>query len=135
MVRTSSNLGGDAADLILGYLGPAGSGKTALAATMALGSDYPFIKLISPESMVGYSESGKINELNKIFSDSYKSPISVIVIDSIERILGKCSRSVFLERIALNRMHVRQTGTQSARDSPMVHCRLWSSFWASDLLR
>jgi len=69
--------------------GPAGSGKTALAATMALGSDYPFIKLISPESMVGFSESGKINELNKIFSDSYKSPISVIVIDSIERILGE----------------------------------------------
>lgn len=39
--------------------------------------------------MVGYNEAGKINELNKIFSDSYKSPISVIVIDSIERILGE----------------------------------------------
>lgn len=67
--------------------GPAGSGKTALAATMALSSDYPFIKLVSPESMVGYSEASKINELNKVFSDSYKSPISVIVIDSIERLL------------------------------------------------
>ena len=72
--------------------GPAGSGKTALAATMALGSNYPFIKLISPESMVGFNEAGKINELNKIFSDSYKSPISVIVIYSIERILGVFSR-------------------------------------------
>ena len=42
--------------------------------------------------MVGFNEAGKINELNKIFSDSYKSPISVIVIDSIERILGVYSR-------------------------------------------
>jgi vesicle-fusing ATPase len=39
--------------------------------------------------MVGYSEASKIQELNKVFSDSYKSPISVIVIDSIERILGE----------------------------------------------
>lgn len=67
--------------------GPPGSGKTALAATMGLASEYPFIKLISPESMVGYSESAKVAELNKIFSDSYKSPISVIIVDSIERIL------------------------------------------------
>jgi len=67
--------------------GPAGSGKTALAATMAMASDFPFIKLISPESMVGYSESQKIAQLNKVFTDSYKSPMSVIVVDSIERLL------------------------------------------------
>ncbi|KAJ9118952.1 hypothetical protein QFC24_005918 [Naganishia onofrii] len=67
--------------------GPPGSGKTALAATMAMASDFPFIKLISPESMIGFSESAKIAQLNKIFNDSYKSPLSVIVVDSIERIL------------------------------------------------
>jgi len=67
--------------------GPSGSGKTALAATMALASDFPFIKLISPESMVGFSEGQKIAQLNKIFTDSYKSPLSVIVVDSIERLL------------------------------------------------
>ncbi|TKA53436.1 hypothetical protein B0A53_04430 [Rhodotorula sp. CCFEE 5036] len=67
--------------------GPPGSGKTALAATIALASEFPFIKLISAENMVGFSEAQKINHLYKVFSDSYKSPLSVIVVDGIERIL------------------------------------------------
>ncbi|KAI8991630.1 P-loop containing nucleoside triphosphate hydrolase protein [Mycotypha africana] len=67
--------------------GPAGSGKTALAATIAMQSEFPYIKLISPETMVGMTESAKVNEINKIFNDSYKSPISVIVVDGIERLL------------------------------------------------
>ncbi|ORX60980.1 AAA-domain-containing protein [Piromyces finnis] len=67
--------------------GASGCGKTALAATIAMNSNYPFIKLISPESMVGYSEMSKMNEITKIFNDSYKSPLSVIVIDSLERLL------------------------------------------------
>ncbi|CAH7687321.1 P-loop containing nucleoside triphosphate hydrolase protein [Phakopsora pachyrhizi] len=67
--------------------GPPGSGKTALAASIAQASDFPFIKLISPENMVGFSEAQKINYLYKVFSDSYKSPLSVIVVDNIERIL------------------------------------------------
>ncbi|MCJ1477379.1 transport between ER and Golgi ATPase protein [Lambiella insularis] len=68
--------------------GPPGSGKTALAAKMALDSEYPFIKLCSPNNMVGFNESMKIEYMRKIFDDSYKSPISVVVIDNIERILG-----------------------------------------------
>ncbi|CAO3634178.1 unnamed protein product [Cunninghamella blakesleeana] len=64
-----------------------GAGKSALAASLALKSDYPFIKLISAESMVGMTENAKINEINKVFNDSYKSPLSVIVIDNIERLL------------------------------------------------
>ncbi len=60
-----------------------------MAASIASSSDFPFIKLVSPENMVGYSESAKMNEINKIFNDAYKSPFSVIVIDSIERLLGK----------------------------------------------
>lgn len=36
--------------------GPAGSGKSALAASVAIESDFPFVKVISSESMVGYSE-------------------------------------------------------------------------------
>nr|CAG8448754.1 3914_t:CDS:10 [Entrophospora candida] len=67
--------------------GPPSSGKTALAATMAMASEFPFIKLISPESMVGYSESAKMTAINKVFNDSYKSPLSVIVVDNIERLL------------------------------------------------
>ena len=68
--------------------GPSGSGKTALAAKIALDSGYPFIKLCSPNNMVGFSEPMKIAHIQKIFEDAYKSPLSVIVIDSIERILA-----------------------------------------------
>lgn len=55
---------------------------------MALASEFPFIKLISPDSMVGFDEYQKIAHLNKVFSDSYKSASSVVVVDNIERILG-----------------------------------------------
>lgn len=68
--------------------GPSSAGKTALAATIAMGSDFPFIKLISPETMVGFTESQKIAQLHKVFADSYKSPLSVVVVDSLERLLG-----------------------------------------------
>lgn len=69
--------------------GPSGSGKTALAATIAKESGFPFIKLVSPETMVGMSESQQVSAINKVFTDSYKSPLSVIVLDNIERLLGK----------------------------------------------
>jgi len=69
------------------FHGPGGAGKTALAAKIAMDSDYPFIKLLSPEDMIGFGEAAKISHITKVFSDAYKSPLSVIVIDSIERIL------------------------------------------------
>ncbi|KAI1314449.1 transport between ER and Golgi ATPase protein [Mortierella claussenii] len=67
--------------------GPPGAGKTALAATMAMESQFPFIKLISPESMIGMNELQKVNAIHRVFQDSYKSPLSIIVMDDIERLL------------------------------------------------
>eukprot|EP00123_Amoebidium_parasiticum_P012524 comp21416_c0_seq1/m.29514 comp21416_c0_seq1/g.29514 ORF comp21416_c0_seq1/g.29514 comp21416_c0_seq1/m.29514 type:complete len:782 (-) comp21416_c0_seq1:235-2580(-) len=67
--------------------GAPGSGKTALAATIAMNSDFPFVKLITPESYVGMSESAKCNALTKVFDDAYKSPSSIIVLDNLERLL------------------------------------------------
>lgn len=67
--------------------GPPGSGTTALAATIAMASGFPFIKLVSAENMVGMTEQAKIAYLNKVFSDAYKSPMSIIVVDSIEKII------------------------------------------------
>lgn len=67
--------------------GPPGSGKTALSAKIAIQSGFPFVKLISPEDMVGFSEFSKVQHLNKVFMDAYKSPTSVIVMDNIERII------------------------------------------------
>ena len=67
--------------------GPPGSGKTAMAARMAIDSGFPFIKLVSPEDMVGFSEMQKVQQLDKTFRDAYKSPLSVIVIDNIEMLV------------------------------------------------
>ncbi|KAK7533050.1 vesicle-fusing ATPase [Phyllosticta citribraziliensis] len=64
--------------------GPPGSGKTALASQIALSSEFSFIKLISPEDMIGYSEMQKVQQLDKTFRDAYKSKLSVILIDNIE---------------------------------------------------
>ncbi|KAF9226866.1 vesicular-fusion protein SEC18 [Gyrodon lividus] len=64
-----------------------GSGKTVLAATIAWRSEFPFVKIISPDRMVGFSEAQKIAAITKTFNDSYKSPLSVIVVDSLERLL------------------------------------------------
>ena len=67
--------------------GPPGSGKTALAAKMAMDSGFPFIKLVSPEDMIGFSEMQKVQHLDKTFMDAYKSTLSVIVIDNIEMLV------------------------------------------------
>jgi vesicle-fusing ATPase len=67
--------------------GPPGSGKTALTARIAKDSGFPFIKLVSAENMVGFSEMAKIQYLNKVFTDAYKSPLNIVVVDNIERII------------------------------------------------
>lgn len=67
--------------------GPPGSGKTALAAKIALDSGYPLIKMCSPDNMIGFNESMKIEHMRRIFDDAYKSPLSVVLIDNIERIV------------------------------------------------
>ncbi|GIC87158.1 AAA family ATPase SEC18 [Aspergillus udagawae] len=67
--------------------GPTASGKTALAARIAIDSGFPFIKLISPEDMVGFSEMARVQYISKIFDDAYKSRTSVVVVDNIERII------------------------------------------------
>lgn len=52
--------------------GPLGSGKTALAATLGLDSEFPYVKVISSDSMVGYSEAGKAQRIAKVFDDAYR---------------------------------------------------------------
>ncbi|KAI8112870.1 hypothetical protein M9434_004190 [Picochlorum sp. BPE23] len=67
--------------------GPPGSGKTALASTIALESEFPLVKMVSAESMVGMSEAAKCHAISKIFDDAYKSPLSFVILDEIERLL------------------------------------------------
>ncbi|GLT52493.1 hypothetical protein SLA2020_258310 [Shorea laevis] len=66
---------------------PSGSGKTALAATVGIDSDFPYVKIVSAESMIGLHES-KVNKLSRFVSeDAYRSPLSIIILDDIERLL------------------------------------------------
>lgn len=67
--------------------GDNGSGKTALAAKIAIDSGFPFVKMISPEHYVGYTDFAKVQAIAKVFEDAYKSPLSLIVLDDIERLL------------------------------------------------
>lgn len=67
--------------------GPPNSGKTALAAKLALMSDFPFVKICSPDDMVGFTESAKCLQIRKIFDDAYRSTLSCIVVDNVERLL------------------------------------------------
>ena len=45
------------------------------------------MKLISPENFVGFTELGKVAAITKIFEDAYKSPLSLIILDDIERLI------------------------------------------------
>ncbi|KAK7808448.1 hypothetical protein U0070_019705 [Myodes glareolus] len=58
--------------------GPPHSGKTALAAKIAEESNFPFIKICSPDKMIGFSETAKCQAMKKL---------SCVVVDDIERLL------------------------------------------------
>eukprot|EP00672_Neobodo_designis_P019068 CAMPEP_0174828162 /NCGR_PEP_ID=MMETSP1114-20130205/1169_1 /TAXON_ID=312471 /ORGANISM="Neobodo designis, Strain CCAP 1951/1" /LENGTH=729 /DNA_ID=CAMNT_0016061873 /DNA_START=36 /DNA_END=2225 /DNA_ORIENTATION=- len=67
--------------------GAPGAGKSAVAAHMAMTSDFPFVKFVSANTMVGYGEAQKANIMRKAFDDAHKSRLSVIVLDDIERLV------------------------------------------------
>ncbi|KAI1099714.1 AAA-domain-containing protein [Jackrogersella minutella] len=66
--------------------GPHGAGKTALAAEIGLKSEFPFVKLVRPID-VGTSEGAKLEFLRRAFSDAYKSALSIVILDSVEKII------------------------------------------------
>lgn len=47
-------------------LGPPKSGKTALAAKISEDSQFPFIKICSPDKMIGHSEIAKCQAIKKV---------------------------------------------------------------------
>ena len=67
--------------------GPASCGKTAIAAKVAVDSGFPFVRMISADEMIGYSETAKCTLIHQAFLDAYKSPLSLIFFDDIERII------------------------------------------------
>lgn len=67
--------------------GKPNSGKTALAAKIAMNSQFPFLKFCTPQNMIGYSEIAKAEAVRKVFTDAYKSEISCVVVDDLESLL------------------------------------------------
>jgi len=67
--------------------GAPNAGKSALAAKLAKDAGFPFLKICSPEDMVGYTESAKCTMIRKIFDDAYRSQKSCVLVDNIERLL------------------------------------------------
>lgn len=51
--------------------GPPNSGKTALAAQIAKESDFPFIKVCTPEDMVGFTENAKCLSIKKVIETNF----------------------------------------------------------------
>ena len=86
------------------FSGPPGSGKTALAASLAVASEFPFIKVISPEDMVGMHESAKMAKITKIFDEvscffpdpnafSFSDPIYTAFLIRASLLLAQATRS------------------------------------------
>lgn len=108
--------------------GPAGAGKTALAAHIAQRSGFPFVKICSPETMIGYSESAKCATIKRFFDDAYKSPLSCVILDDIERLLDYSPLGqrysnlvlqallVLLKKLPVKERRLLVIGTTSNRD-------------------
>lgn len=67
--------------------GAAGSGKSAFIAKLAADSQFPLVKRIGADTLVGYGEQAKAGRIVDIFEDAYKSPLSIILLDDLERLL------------------------------------------------
>jgi len=67
--------------------GPHGVGKSALAAHVAQRSGFPYVKVIKPDLYVGYTELAKCNAIRHAFEDADRSPMSVVIVDDIERLI------------------------------------------------
>ena len=67
--------------------GVQGCGKTALAAYLAMQSKFPFVKFVSADMLLGSSDSHKASTISAVFQDAYKSPLSMIILDDLERLV------------------------------------------------
>ncbi len=50
-------------------------------------SNFAYLKIISPDNLVGLTEGEKIRNITKIFDDAYRTNNACIVIDDIERLI------------------------------------------------
>ncbi|CAK7229327.1 transport between ER and Golgi ATPase protein [Sporothrix curviconia] len=68
--------------------GPRASGKKALAAHAALESKIPFVRIVTADDILGFaSDVSKKDYVHKVFTDAYKSPLSLLILGNIERLI------------------------------------------------
>ncbi len=67
--------------------GDAGSGKSALTAHLARNSSFAFVKRLGADMLVGQDQHTKVSSITEVFLDAYKSPLSLIILDDIERLI------------------------------------------------
>ncbi len=61
--------------------------RTSKSVLLARETNYPYIRVISNNDMIGYSENSKTQYIKDIFNEAYNSPQSVIVIDNLDSIV------------------------------------------------
>lgn len=70
--------------------------------SIARASNFPFIKILTPENMIGFSEGPKCGAIKKVFDDAYKSELSCVVVDDLERLFGmSCEVMLSLSEIII----------------------------------
>ncbi|KAG6238122.1 hypothetical protein E4U25_002012 [Claviceps purpurea] len=99
------------------FHGPPGAGKTALAAHLALRSDFPLVKMITPADLLHYrDEFARADYVHKIFVDAYKSPASIVVLDEVESLIDWNEMGSSFSRVIL-----RSLRTLTASEPPKNH--------------
>ncbi|KAH7462634.1 hypothetical protein PRIC1_007992 [Phytophthora ramorum] len=67
--------------------GERGTGKTALATYCAVASEFPLVRMVKASELISRAESGKCSYINTVFEEAYRSPLSIIILDDIERLM------------------------------------------------
>ena len=67
--------------------GEAGTGKAGLAAHVTRLSGFPFVKVIHPSLYIGMSDLAKCNAIREVFEDADRSPLSIVILCDIERLI------------------------------------------------
>ena len=86
--------------------GDVGTGKSSLATHLALTSGFPYVKFLSTDTLVGYGEMQKTNIFRKAFDDAYKSNLSVIILDDLERLVEYSSLGARYSNVLLQSLLV-----------------------------
>lgn len=67
--------------------GERGAGKTALATYCAVASEFPLVRMVKASELIARAESAKSSHIFNVFEEAYRSPLSIIILDDIERLM------------------------------------------------